>query len=478
MLNGATWIERARFWLFASFLAACFLWGGGSRGDIAGLIILQPLALLYIGACLLLPGKLLLERVRAPLFLATGLALVMAVQLVPLPPELWTSLPGRAPFVRVATEAGLAQPWRPISLTPDLTLASLVGLSVPIAAFLGIATIPEERLRNIVPLLLIAVGLSILLGVAQIAGGSGSPFYFYRITNEGSPVGFFANRNHQAVLLAAAFPMLALWVSMPIENRHHATARHWTAVTMALFLLPMLLVTGSRAGLLFAVLGIGIAAYLLRRRLFARRDVDLRSVALKIGGVAVAGVALIAMAIFFSRDEALDRVINKTISEDGRVEYFPVLARMASDFFPIGSGFGSFDPVYRYYEPFHHLSPRYLNHAHNDALEIVITGGLPAAALALLMLVWLARRVTSHLRARPSSRRDLAIVAAGFIAMLLMSSIVDYPLRTPLLAALFAIACGFVGPACAPEIAAGEAGSNGRESSGRRKSLYRPDASR
>ena len=45
---------------------------------------------------------------------------------------------------------------------------------------------------------------------------------------------------------------------------------------------------------------------------------------------------------------------------------------------------GAFEKVFQANEPDALLGPVFLNHAHNDWLEAVITGGLPAAALLVI----------------------------------------------------------------------------------------------
>ena len=62
---------------------------------------------------------------------------------------------------------------------------------------------------------------------------------------------------------------------------------------------------------------------------------------------------------------------------------------------PFGGGFGSFEAAYKIVEPVNLLSLQYLNHAHNDYLELAIEAGLPGLALAGLWIVligWLSWR--------------------------------------------------------------------------------------
>lgn len=438
--------EITRFVVLLLFVGLCFLAGGGARLDILGLAIVQPAAVVCVAAILLVPGPIRFDEIKAPLILLAGLAVIMAVQLLPLPPEVWTKLPGHAPFAATADVAGIPQPWRPISLTPDLTLASLVSLVVPAAALLAFASVAPERTYGLLPWLLVGAGLSALLGLGQIVGGPQSGLYRYEVTNIQSAVGFFSNRNHQAVLLAMTFPMLAQWVSMPARDPKSRGARYWVAGAASIFLMPLIVITGSRAGLLLALLGIAFAAWQLSTQAHRRERavVDRRVLLTRVAPVLGAAV-LIVGAIYFSQAEAIDRLLATSFHDDPRAQFTPVLLRMAADFLPVGSGFGSFDPMFRYYEPFELLRTVYLNHAHNDILELVITGGIPAVIIALLFLGWFVPRAIAALRVRSASRLDgFAKLAVAMLALMLASSVVDYPLRTPLLSVLFAIACGWL----------------------------------
>src|SRR3546814_14127035 len=51
-------------------------------------------------------------------------------------------------------------------------------------------------------------------------------------------------------------------------------------------------------------------------------------------------------------------------------------------------------------EPFRLLKPTYFNHAHNDFLEVVLDGGLPAALLLLVAIGWYAIASIRAWRAR------------------------------------------------------------------------------
>jgi O-antigen ligase len=437
--------EIARFTILLILLAACFLWGGASRLDVLSLLILQPLAAICLVAFLLIPGPIDWFRIRVPLILLASLAAIMIVQLIPLPPAVWTNLPGHGAFATTARVAGIEQPWRPISLTPDLTLASFVGLIVPLAVLVGFASLDHERRYSLLIALLAGGLVSACFGLAQIAGGPQSPFYLYDITNSDSAVGLFANRNHQAVVISMLWPMVALWIMVSRESKG-LRLRTWVGASFAIFLLPLMLVTGSRAGVILAVVGVVCAYFLLRGRNARDRAVPRKGARFATAAAGVAVLIVLIATFGFSKDEAITRLVSETGNKESRLESAPVLLRMAGDFFPVGSGFGSFDPVYRFYEPRELLGPEYLNHAHNDLLELLITGGLPAVLILVTFLTWFGIGSWRSLRsANPSRAVAYARLGSSMVLLALLASLVDYPLRTPLMAAIFAVACAWIG---------------------------------
>jgi O-antigen ligase len=425
------------FYLFIGFLIVLALFGGASRADALS----QPVARLFavialaLWSCYATPQEWM--RVRAPMLFLVAAAVAIAIQLIPLPPAIWTSMPGREPWFDPLASFGLAANWRPISLTPDLTLNSLLALLPAMAMIAILSMLSRERMPALIKGLLILLLCSALLGVMQVGSGAG---YLYEVTNRSNAVGFFANRNHQAMLLACGFPLLACWVALPSSDRRSQRLKLWVALCAAAAIFPLLLITGSRAGLVLGGLAVLVALPLgltgsrapLSKLLFSRAGL------LAALPVAVGAAAVIA-AILLARDEALQRL---TEGEQGglRWELLPTYLRMIQDFLPVGSGFGSFDPVFRFYEPDSHLRLTYLNQAHNDWVQIVIEGGVVGAAFVLLFCVWFVLSSWRAWRQAPSNTVVLARLGSVVITILLIGSAADYPLRTPLLSAVFALA--------------------------------------
>jgi hypothetical protein len=246
-----------------------------------------------------------------------------------------------------------------------------------------------------------------------------------------------------------AFPLLGLWAAHARGDRRAWQLRTFSALSFAVLLIPMILVTGSRAGLALGALAAAWCFIQYRAERAAEtggRVFSLRYLA--IGLASVVGLGGLFAFLAFSRAEALQRLISNGEVEL-RYENLPVFAQMARDMFPFGSGIGSFDPVYRIYEPDSVLSPRYLNQAHNDLMDVAITAGLPGLILLGLFLLWFAWSAFSVFGSwRPPSRTiAYGRLGAVMILVLLLASLVDYPLRVPIITMAFAIACGWLGGA-------------------------------
>src|SRR5262249_32150178 len=141
------------------------------------------------------------KEVRLPLAFCAALALLPLLQLVPLPPFLWTALPNRGSAEAAFSLSGQSTPWMPISVSPQETWLCFLALIAPIAIFLPTLLL-SYRGRRWLTLVVLAIGaLSVFVGLMQVAQGMTGPLRFFDIIDEPGAVGFFANRNHFAALL-------------------------------------------------------------------------------------------------------------------------------------------------------------------------------------------------------------------------------------------------------------------------------------
>jgi O-Antigen ligase len=439
------------FWVMTIYLILLALTGGGARSDVQSLVILRPVSALVLGYAL---WSLTWDRVRPYRFLCfflMAMVFFVALQLIPLPPSIWMSLPGREFIAEIDRAAQLGAVWRPVSMIPSQTWNALYSLVVPAAVFALMMRLTREQRFALIPVLILIGLFSGFIGLLQVIGSQDSPLYLYNITNNGSAVGLFANRNHQAVMLACLFPMLAVYASTGLQTIEQSRFRATLAIGAGVFLVPLLLVTGSRAGLIVGLFGLMAVAVLYRRPHFtrpAKRKVRRFNPNYLTAGAAVFGIA--ALAIIMSRAEALDRLLARDDTEELRFAIWPSIHEMAGKYFPVGSGFGTFVEVYQIDEPLQLLDQTYVNHAHNDWLELVFTGGAGAILLAAAAIgVWI-RFTWALFKTESRKGRDVTVGKLGalIIFMLALASIGDYPLRVPSLMGVIVIAAVWMCGGC------------------------------
>jgi O-antigen ligase len=422
------------FWIMCAFLVLAFLTGGSSRADVQSLVILRPVAVLI---CFYAAWHLRFEDITNNKFLigfAAACFLLAGLHLVPLPPTVWQALPGRGLMAEIDNQVGLGQIWRPMTLDPVSGWNALYSLFVPLAVLLLGLTLKRDDIYRLLPVV-IGIGLITgLVGLIQAASGENSAVNLYRISNKGNAVGLFANRNHQAVFLATMFPMLAAYACAGIKTAEQARFRLWISIAAGLVLIPLLLATGSRAGLITGFIGL-ISVLILYRTpqtlIATKRKVAKRRYYYI--AAAFASVAVGLLAILFSRATAIDRLFADNIVEDTRGKIFSPALEMAWSYFPFGSGMGSFATAFKIDEPNATLSPQFINRAHNDYLELYMTGGLPA--LLILMCTISALGLTAYKLwiSRKNTSKYLIIARASIIVavIFIIASMGDYPLRMP-----------------------------------------------
>ena len=426
--------RRYRLALAALLGLVLVLAGGASRGDAVQQLWVRLAAIAAIAATIWPLDIAPFRRHRLLLIVAGALYLLPLLQLVPLPPSLWAALPGHRPYAEIAQASGTVG-WRPLSLTPGLTVNALLALLPPTAALLVALPLDRDARRSIGWGILALACTSGLLGLLQLAAG-GEALRFYSPSSPDSPVGLFANRNHQAVLLAAALPFAGALAGREAVRRPGPVPAAALAA-VASFLLVALIATGSRMGLLLGILGTGACLFCYSA---GGASILPRKASARAACAAGATVILPALALAAWRGGIIARIAALGTLGETRAAMLRPLIETARAFFPFGSGLGSFDSVYRRFEPDALLSTIFMNQAHDEPLQLLIEGGAPALLLLLLFLSWWVRACLG-VHAGRGAERSFALASAAATAILMLSSLVDYPLRTPLLASLFVFGC-------------------------------------
>jgi hypothetical protein len=433
-----------QFWLLGAFVSLVFMTGGTSRIDAQSSLIVGPISIMVCAIALATLRREHLQD-RGLLIAGLGVTIVLSgLHLVPLPRELWVLMSGRAEIARIDDLVGLGAVHRPLTLSPNSGWHAFIAPFVPIATLLLGIQIDRARIYRLLFLLIGFGALSGLLGLLQAIGNPEGSLYFYHITNNDSAVGLFANRNHAAVFLACLFPMLAVFGSLKARTLNDQRHRQMFAAATAATIIPLILIVGSRAGVLLGLVGL-LGAVLIYRPSVThptkRRDNNRLKSRLVPMLAAAAVLGLGFLTVFFSRARAIDRLFAVASDQDNRSDFMVISIDLIQRYFPWGSGIGAFSEIYGIAEPLRMLDETYLNHVHNDWIETVLTFGfLGGLVLALAVFYYLRRTyaIWRHMDVQRDSVR-YARLASIVIAMIAGASISDYPLRTPTMMCFFAI---------------------------------------
>ena len=413
------------------YILLCIILGGSTQG-YWGAATVQLLAIGIIGWSLLTPDRLSLSGPAKGLFVMAGLVVLLPiVQLIPLPPSVWSAIPKREPIIEGYRMLGLPLPWLPISVTPYETMATIVTLLPPLAVLTGMLICGAYRASWIVMAVLLGTIAAVLLGALQVTSGDpvASPWYLYYRTNHGVATGFFANSNHMATLLVLSIPMLFVLVS-EFRKRSKNASSVSAMMLMAIGAFPVLLVgiflTGSLAVLLLALPVVLISATLLMPE----------TVRVRGPLIAVAVISIGAMVVVYMTPLQDKLKSSNQTSFQSRQTIWSDSVPAIGDHIVLGSGVGAFQRVYRQYEDHSAVDRTFANHAHNDYIEIIMETGIPGILLLAAFFFWWGSRAVLIWRAGALDR--YAVAASIASAAVLIHSLVDYPLRTAAISSILA----------------------------------------
>jgi len=427
---------------------------GGNRP--LPLLVLELTAIVLLFLLLLRPG--FGQQLSRPLLVALGALIALPlVQLLPLPEFLWNWLPGRALYAEALTAVGSAAHYRTLSLIPGATESALFVLLVPLAVFLATVSTSQAQLRQLTNLFIGLAVLQAIIGLAQFGTGSMTVLATLEGKAVSSAHGTYPNYDHFAGFLEMALPLvLALLIAHIDFGSQRATGRQrsqnlrkriaqlfasgirfntvaiYTGAALAILL--GLIFSRSRTAIALTMLCILLCALIFGSRVGGQRSSRLVTLLTVIG---------LALALEIGLAPVLARFADGGLVDHTRLSIFAGTIQGIREFFPFGSGLGSYPAVFRRFQPGD--VPYFVNHAHNDYLEWLFEGGLVAAAL---MLAFLTLYVLRWREIWPSGEERWAPIAfvriAAGIGLLLMGlhGLVDFNLHIPANAAYFAFLAG------------------------------------
>lgn len=412
------------------YLLAVLLLGGASAAGFAANLVLQLGGALLVGLTLWQqPGE-----ARLPTGLkAFGIALAVLaiVQFLPLPPGLWPHLPGRDAVAQGFAMLDVPLPWQSYSLAPWKSLASLAWWLPALALFVSMRAEGAPSTRAVLMVVITVAIVSTLMGMMQRGSGQA---YLYEITNFGEGPGFFANSNHQGSFLLVSLSLIGGYLASlgqgPQRRGSEWLLNSALPLSAGLVLTIGVLLSGSLACLMLLVpVAIGLV-------LMARPGWRVSGPVLAIGLVIfITATAAFLLFVPVSNDLA-GAGATPGIS---RREFLDTGLRILRDFAPFGTGLGTFQDIYRWYEMPANVGTVFVNHAHDDLLELLVETGIFGLAALGLFLAWFLPRAWSLWTGE--GELPMARAASLAIATVLAHSLVDYPLRTAAMSSLVAIAC-------------------------------------
>lgn len=421
---GSGWLALQNALPAVLLAVAVVLGGGGSPTPSTELLLqLVTLLLLTVGISAGVRPLALWRQDRHWAALMAAIVAFPLLQLVPLPPALWSALPRREAAAALAA-VGAGDSWHPWSLLPDGGIAAVLALipAAVCALFVSRLAIPD-RVRLMVVMTALG-GIAALTGIVQFIRGADHPLSLYADIHRGWGIGFFANRNAQADLIAIALIAGVLLVDRYRERLTSPAAGAATGIGL-LLLLAGGVATGSRMGMAMLAIPVLLALFLAGRR------------APGLAAALAAGAAVLLLG-----GTALDRVTARAGDAGNRAEIWGDSVFVARQVAPFGAGMGSFVPLYAAAERLDHVQPTIANRAHNDWLELAIEGGVPALLLLAVLLAFVGIRARRGWGDDDPDRRLLARFAGLTMLVFALHSTVDYPLRTLTLLTVAGLALG------------------------------------
>lgn len=433
---------------FLFLVAISPLMRGGNRH--VAQIVIEGASLAFLVALLVGAGRSATRiswRSAALLLLVSSPAWLALVYLLPIPLSLWAATPGRGIYPEILSSAGIAPgDWRPLSLLPDATSASLFAGIPIVAGFLAGYCMPARQLKLALTVFVVLAFLQVVMGLLQVAGGQASSLYFGGIG--GRPFGTFANPNHFAnyVAMALAVYIWLAWASLSQARRRavpHSPAARTRVLAMwgagAVLLLVGILMSRSR-GAALAGLPAALCAFVVALTA-ASRSRPWRATLL------MAGIGLIAAMSLVGFDFVVSRFQLRAMGGDASFRSLLAVSTLdgAAQFWPWGTGWGTYAWVFPRFQP-----PTVVGtagYAHHDYAQLLFEGGVFAvllmAAFGGLALSRAVRLVRTAIRHRRLRREEMACALCGLgLLGFLLHSLVEFNMHIPANAIAAALLAG------------------------------------
>lgn len=431
-------------WIFVlSAALLCFAPLMRSGKMYPALMILEMIGILLLVLVLWFPRNKKTIPLLAWLFMGMGIAIPL-IYLIPLPLEVWQQLPGRALYAEslAALQAsGVAPDGLALSLIPARTLTTLLGLLPVIAIFIATLHLPKFYVIRLVYVFLAVATFQASLGLIQY-GSSAEWAFWWQLDASKNATGTYVNRDHFSALMELAIPIALGLTAYNFRNQHPEEAHREQRVnqTLVFFTISVLLILAgifarSRTGVALVMLALLLCSVIFARHIGGKRALGF-------------GTAITVIALGIATNIGLIPVLNRFAVdplEDLRWEIFTQTWEAAKQFFPWGSGPGTFQSVFMAFQPLE--VPLFVNHAHNDYLELLLETGIVGVALLMLFFLlylhgWMSLYQQRRSRTAWGYLYFIQVSAGVSLLLLLLHGLTDFNFHTPANAIFFAFLGG------------------------------------
>ncbi|MGE4306341.1 MAG: O-antigen ligase family protein [Novosphingobium sp.] len=420
--KGSLWLRpdfQAQFLLVLALL----LGGGGAAYGVYNLVVqLASLLILALNS-----GRVLYFFRRGPGIYVALVILTLALpvmQLLPFPPAVWASLPGRDLLAESLSLIDSPEAWYPISLSPSRTFVALMSLLPVFAIMVLVSNFDDRQWRATFRVLVVAAIALVVLGSLQLLLENRCFLLYRERVHPDFLYATFANHNTSGLFFVLAVVSLQALACLAPHNSKTRGDRpwssRWVAIAIGAVFAVAVILTQSRSSMALLAVVFAVSAILLMPDVkmvrWQKVVALLMSVAFAIGAMLVVGGGTRFAASLGRFDKVED--VRPAIWED-------TLASIER-FWPVGSGISSFAEVFEVDESLENVWPYRAGRAHNDYLEIAQEGGLPGL---MLILGWIGWSAWASYKSWSNGRLRLASAAITALVMIGLQSVIDYPLR-------------------------------------------------
>jgi O-antigen ligase len=342
--------------------------------------------------------------------------------------------------VRIAPN-GATSALGPITIDPDATRYGLLLIALMVAVFWSARALLQKAggVRTIVAGI---ATMGLVAAPMAIAQHATAPRLFYWVwkglgTNS-LPYTPFINRNDFAGWLVMTIPLTLGYAVARIQSRPAGEAFNPESALDNKGLLLMLALFAMTAGLIASLSRSGMAglsAGLLLFVLLSRERMNGKQIKWMLASL----LAMVALAAMYTNMGALANRMSGVVSEGmaGRLAIWRQTWPMVRDFFPLGSGVGTYQRIMVLYQTTSRLF--FISHADNEYLQVLAEGGALLGIPVAMVLIAGAANIAFRLRADRTPLFCMRAGAACGIVALAVQNLWEMTLRVPANGVLFAI---------------------------------------